>query len=204
MRRVLCAAFVMLALAGCASPSGEAASGFIDGMAARAFIPVTGRSVLLHDSAAAFVIEPGIAVTNAHVADFLGARAVIGRSRDYDLMFFRVENNAAPAVMAPAIGENVIAYGTDLHGGLRVARGVVRGLDMPVETRCRTCNAQTGFVYIGDAGPGFSGGPVLDAASGALVGITFGYDDVDGQRRMYAYPMSRVRAELDQLLHRLP
>jgi hypothetical protein len=204
MRLALCAAVLMLALAGCASPSGEATTGFIDSTAAHAFIPITGRSVLMKDSAAAFVVEPGIAVTNAHVADFLGARDVIGRSRDYDLLFFRVANNAAPAAAAPVVGEDVIAYGTDLHGTLRMAKGVVCGLDMPVEPRCRTCNVQTGFVYVGDAGPGFSGGPVLDAASGALVGITFGYEDVDGQRRMYAYPMSRVRAELDALLHRLP
>ncbi len=46
-----------------------------------------------------------------------------------------------------------------------------------------------------DAGPGFSGGPVLDA-SGRLVGITFGYKDEGYQRMMYAYDMSRVRAEL--------
>src|SRR5262249_44570393 len=160
-----------------------------------AFIPLDGMSLLLlqRDSAAAFVIEPGIAVTNAHVADFLGKRAVIGRSHDYDLMFFRVQNAAAPPTAAPRIGEEVVAYGHELDGSLRVAHGVVRGIDMPVKARCRTCAVQSSFTFEGNAGPGFSGGPVVDKASGAVVGITFGYDDVGGKRLIYAYPMSRVR-----------
>ncbi len=200
------ALLLTLLLAACGTIAGQKAGGFIDDRIARAFIPVDGKYLLfLPESASAFVIEPGIAVTNAHVADFLGTKPVIGTSRDYDLMFFRVpEATQPPAAGEPSIGERVIAYGHALDGSLRTAEGTVRGLDMPVKSRCRTCMVQSSFVYEAAAGPGFSGGPVVDAASGAVVGITFGYDDVDGKRRMYAYPMSRVRSELAILLHRLP
>ncbi len=68
-------------------------------------------------------------------------------------------------------------------------------LDVPVEPRCARCIVQKAFVYDANAGPGFSGGPVVDADTGALVGITFGYLDPNGRRVMYAYPVSRVRAE---------
>ena len=54
------------------------------------------------------------------------------------------------------------------------------------------------FTFEGDAGPGFSGGPVVDA-KGRLIGITFAYKDVGGRRLIYAYDMSRVQAELDNL-----
>ena len=39
---------------------------------------------------------------------------------------------------------------------------------------CAGCTAPAYFVFAGNAGPGFSGGPVLDG-SGRLLGITFGY-----------------------------
>jgi len=54
------------------------------------------------------------------------------------------------------------------------------------------------FIFAGDAGPGFSGGPVLDH-SGQLIGITFGYRQDGSNRLIYAYPMSRVRAEFSAL-----
>ena len=38
------------------------------------------------------------------------------------------------------------------------------------------CTAPAYFTFAGNAGPGFSGGPVLDG-SGRLIGITFGYKD---------------------------
>ena len=54
------------------------------------------------------------------------------------------------------------------------------------------------FTFEGDAGPGFSGGPVVDA-KGRLVGITFAYKDVGTRRLIYAYDMARVQAELNNL-----
>ena len=54
------------------------------------------------------------------------------------------------------------------------------------------------FMFEANAGPGFSGGPVVDA-QGRLVGITFAYKDEGGKRVMYAYEMSRVQADLEAL-----
>jgi len=87
---------------------------------------------------------------------------------------------------------------------LNEAHGTIEALDVQVEARCETCAPQTAFTYVGDAGPGFSGGPVVDAKSGRVIGITFGFLDPKGRRTMYAYPMSRVRNELATIEHRLP
>ena len=195
----------MLALAGCASPSGERATVFINDDIARAYIPLERTSFLvMGNSGTAVVIAPGVAVTNIHLADVLGKAPVIGQSRNYDLLYFRVGRNTAPPSGAPTVGMRVIAYGTDIHGEPRVAQGVVRGLNQPVEARCATCSVQGAFTFEGNAGPGFSGGPVVDMATGRLVGITFGYTDPDGHRLMYAYPMSRVRNELSSLTGHVP
>jgi hypothetical protein len=64
--------------------------------------------------------------------------------------------------------------------------------------QCAGCGAPAWFNFAGNAGPGFSGGPVLDSA-GRLVGITFGYKDEGRQRLIYAYDMSRVRSEFSAL-----
>jgi S1-C subfamily serine protease len=91
------------------------------------------------------------------------------------------------------VGGEVTAYGQGIDNELRVAHGVVREVQ-----QCTGCSAPAYFTFAGNAGPGFSGGPVLDA-SGRLVGITFGYRDSGAQRLMYAYDMSRVQAELAAL-----
>jgi S1-C subfamily serine protease len=54
------------------------------------------------------------------------------------------------------------------------------------------------FIFTGNAGPGFSGGPVVDGA-GKLIGIVFGYKDQGGKRLIYAYDMARVLAELSRV-----
>ncbi|MEJ0044127.1 MAG: hypothetical protein WDM81_18795 [Rhizomicrobium sp.] len=194
-----------LALGGCATGSGEQSASFINPEVARAYIPLEGRSyVVMESRGAAFVLAPGIAVTNAHNNDFLGDVAIVGASRNYDLLFFRVDRTASPVYGAPSVGERVIAYGQGPHGEVREARGVIGMLNRAVEARCETCIVQSAFIYEGNAGPGFSGGPVVDALSGAIVGITFGYNDENGHRLMYAYPMSRVRNELAAIQGRLP
>ena len=53
--------------------------------------------LVLEGSAAAFVIAPGVAVTNAHNASIIGGAPVIGESRNYDLLFFHVENRTEAA-----------------------------------------------------------------------------------------------------------
>ena len=88
------------------------------------------------------------------------------------------------------IGEAVTAYGQGKVGELRLAQGVVRAIQ-----DCPGCTVPAYFVFAGDAGPGFSGGPVLNA-SGRLIGITFGYKNDGRERLIYAYPMSRVRSRV--------
>ena len=86
------------------------------------------------------------------------------------------------------------AYGQDTDGSLRIAHGVVRQRVMIAGI----CTAPAYFTFAGDAGPGFSGGPVVDG-SGHLVGITFGYKGEGRERLIYAYDMARVRAEFSAL-----
>jgi hypothetical protein len=183
---------VLLMVSGCAASSGAPATAIAQPEIAAAYLPLHGRVHLGLDGAdgAAVVIAPGIAVTNAHNANLLAPKSVIGIRQDYDLLFFRTPKNAAPQTAAPVIGQGVTAYGQGGDSELRVAHGIVREIK-----QCAGCTAPAYFVFAGNAGPGFSGGPVLDG-SGHLVGITFGYKDEGHERLIYAYDMSRVRTEL--------
>jgi Trypsin-like peptidase domain len=163
---------------------------------AAAYLPLHATTHLGLDTqdGAAVVIAPGIAATNAHNANMVDPKDVIGVRQDFDLMFFRTSRTAAPQTGDPAVGQSVIAYGQGGRAELRVARGLVREIHA-----CAGCGpASAYFVFAGNAGPGFSGGPVLDAA-GRLVGITFGYKDQSRVRLIYAYAMSRVMTELSAL-----
>jgi hypothetical protein len=186
---------VLISVGGCAASSGLPATAIPEPEIAAAYMPLHARVHLGIDTAdgAAMVIAPGIAVTNAHNANLLEPKSVIGVRQDYDLLFFRTPRTVAPQTAAPVIGQNVTAYGQGGGRELRLAHGVVREIK-----QCLGCNAPAYFVFAGNAGPGFSGGPVLDR-SGKLVGITFGYKDVGHERLIYAYDMSRVRAELSAL-----
>jgi len=94
----------------------------------------------------------------------------------------------------------VIAYGQGSNQDLREAAGKVVAVDEYVEARCPNCPAQRALVFSADAGGGFSGGPVVDAKTGAVLGITFGYLDSEKGRRMYAYDMDLVMTEMHRLL----
>ena len=186
---------ILLMVSGCAASSGAPATAIAQPEIAAAYLPLHGRVHLGLDGAdgAAVVIAPGIAVTNAHNANLLAPKSVIGVRQDYDLLFFRTPKNAAPQTAAPVVGEGVTAYGQGGDSELRIAHGTVREI-----RQCPGCTAPAYFIFAGNAGPGFSGGPVLDG-DGRLIGITFGYKDEGHERLIYAYDMGRVRAELSAL-----
>ncbi len=189
--------FALLA-AGCATSSGAPATAIAQPDIAAAYLPLHARVHLGMDSAdgAAVVIAPHVAVTNAHNANLLDPKNIIGVRQDYDLLFFRTPRTAQPETAPVAMGQDVIAYGQGADRDLRIAHGVIRSI-----VPCAGCAAPAYFTFAGNAGPGFSGGPVLDG-SGRLIGITFGYKDEHGQRLIYAYDMSRVRAEFSALAKR--
>ena len=188
-------AFLVLALAGCAHSSGQPAARVAEPAIAAAYRPLHGRVHLGVDpvEGAAVVIAPGIAVTNQHNEEMVDARQVIGAAAQSDLLFFRVQTSAMPPRAQPIVGGRVTAYGQGADAELRIAHGVVHD----IATAPGFAIARW-FTFEGDAGPGFSGGPVIDAA-GRLVGITFAYKEEGGKRLIYAYDMARVQAELDNL-----
>ena len=187
--------FLSLSLTACATSSGVPAVRIAEPAIASAYLPLHARIHLGLSSAdgAAVVIAPGIAATNAHNANLVDPRQVIGQVSDYDLLYFRTPAKTVAVDGEPLVGARVTAYGQGVDGELRIAHGVVRAI-----TGCAGCAASAYFTFAGNAGPGFSGGPVVDAA-GRLVGITFGYKDDGTTRLIYAYAMSRVRAEFSTL-----
>ena len=183
------------ALAGCATGYGAVAPAIDQPGIAAAYLPLFARVHLGFDKAAgaAMVIRPGIAVTNAHNDNLLDPKLVIGKAGQSDLLFFRSSGGPPPATAMPVVGEAVTAYGQDTEGKLRLAHGVVRQI-----VRVQGYDSSPYFIFAADAGPGYSGGPVIDP-SGRLIGITFGYKDQGSERLMYAYDMTRVLAELSLL-----
>jgi S1-C subfamily serine protease len=208
----LAVGLAMLGAAACASgPTFTSAVGvqakpMPDWRLQQAFMPLMTKDMAVFERwGAAVVIAPTIAVTNAHNANLLPKDAILATSRDYDLLFFRTDRIVVPAFGTPRVGEDVIAYGQGFDGGTRQAEGIMLGLSDLVIPRCRNCRSQHALVYDAGAGPGFSGGPVVDAQTGAVVGITFGYRDDDERaksRLMYAYDMDLVMAEMHALLPR--
>ncbi|MDE1938752.1 MAG: trypsin-like peptidase domain-containing protein [Alphaproteobacteria bacterium] len=208
MRR-LSIVMVALVLAGCMQPSGEPAKGFISPKIGNVYIPLEGSAYLvLEGDAAAVSLGNNVAVTNAHNANLVDSKMLIGKSTNYDLLFFHTPKATTELPEAPPrVGEMVIAYGQAGGGALRKAEGVITDLNAPVKALCDKCEVQSAFTFKGDAGPGFSGGPVVDATDGHLVGIIFGYVDEPGgpaNRLIYAYTMSRVATELDDVQRKLP
>jgi hypothetical protein len=188
--RLPCLAVLALALglSACGTGSfGTPADRFAFPGLAQSYVPLHSRDWLLgtHDGASV-AIAPGIAVTNAHNANMLDPRSVIGVVDGYDLLYFRTSHIPALQTATPSQGEDVIAYGQGADGKLRISRGVIRQF------------WPAAFGFVSDAGPGFSGGPVLDAKTGALLGITYGYEGNEGapDRLMLAYNMTFVMDRL--------
>ena len=197
------AVFLLAGLSGCIT-SGRESNGFIVPDLKQSYVPLSQRELLVFGKwAAAFTIAPDVAVTNDHNLTLLPRERILARSRDYDLLFFRVESKRPVQLATPAVGEAVIAYGQGGSDELREAKGKIAGLEESLPPRCSDCRPQRVLVFDAEAGKGFSGGPVVDAQSGAVLAITFGYLDgraADGGRRMYAYDVDLVVAEMHRLL----
>ena len=197
----------ILSLLGCGTFEswGQPAQGFLTPAIARAYLPLEGSAYwVLTGRGAGMVVAPGVAVTNAHNANLVDGADVIGISSDYDLLYFRTVRQVPPPQALPGVGEKVIAYGQGEDGTLRMARGVVRWTDAPVVPRCKGCGVQHAFAFAADAGPGFSGGPVVDARNGLMIGLVFGFRDDAPEasgRMMYAYDMRLVMAEMSAVRH---
>jgi S1-C subfamily serine protease len=204
LRRYAFAGLLLLipVLFGCSV--GRPSSGFINARLMDAYIPLSeGRILILNHWAAGFVIAPNVGVTNDHNLNLIPPDRVLARSRDYDLLFFRTDLSMTALAAAARPGEEVIAYGQGREDDLREAKGAVSGLDQSVAPRCPGCRIQRALVFDAEAGGGFSGGPVVDAESGAVLGIVFGYLDGKGEgggRRMYAYDVALVIEEMHRLL----
>jgi len=202
MLRAFLAVSLMLALCACAESSGEPASGFLDTAIAKAYIPLSHRGFLDSVDAAATQVASGVAATNAHNYGLIVPARYIGPVNGYDLIFFKSDGPAPPPVATPYDGERVRAYGQGIDGELRTAEGRIVKAQTNIPPRCTGCPDQTVFTYDAPAGPGFSGGPVVDEKSGALVGITFGYEDKTGGTVMFAYDVNLVLKELAKLERR--
>lgn len=199
------AAALLFLLSGCALP-GRESSAFVTQQIEAAYIPLYKLNFAGGQQAAAVAIAPHLAVTNDHNYGLIPKEEILARSRDFDLLFFRTDRNFAPPIASPRIGEEVVAYGQ--HGRFgrterREADGIIRELDFGLPAHCTDCAPQKAISYDADAGTGFSGGPVVDAKSGALVGVTVAFADGKGERggrRMYAFNIDLVIAEMHRLL----
>src|SRR5262245_60563538 len=190
-------------LGGCVS-TGVRSIAFITPEVSESFIPLyMGTRFGTSRFAAAVVVAPNIAVTNDHNLNLVSPDMVLARSPAYDLLFFRTERTHAVPITSPSVGQVVIAYGQNGRNGRREAKGIVRELDARALALCADCPERPTITYDAQAGEGFSGGPVVDVASGGVVGITVGYLDgaaENGGRRMYAMDIDFVMAEMRRLI----
>ena len=204
MRRYGFAGLLLLVpvLLGCSA--GRPSAGFVNARLMDAYIPLSERRILIFNHwAAGLAVAPNVGVTNDHNLSLIPPDRILARSRDYDLLFFRTDLSMPATTAAARTGEEVIAYGQGRDDELREAKGAVSALDQAVAPRCPGCLMQRVLVFDAEAGGGFSGGPVVDAQSGAVLGVTFGYLDGKGEgggRRMYAYDMALVIGEMHRLL----
>jgi S1-C subfamily serine protease len=204
-RFILFCGFLLFLAAGLsACVEGSLSEAFVDPALAASYMNLKPTSPPLNGpGGAAFVVAPRIAVTNAHNSNLVAGEDILARSSRLDILFFRTTRTQAVRIAQPRIGQEVVAYG---HGGneeRREAQGSIEVLPVTPEN-CPACPPETGFGYRAPGGPGFSGGPVTDAETGAVLGITFAFIESpleSGESRlMLAHSMAQIRSEMEQLL----
>ena len=192
-----------LVLAGCSSAAQTLSTRFLTSQLNEAFIPLHAIGGIGIRYAAAVAIAPNVAVTNDHNANLVAENLVLAHSRDYDLLFFRTDRAPVPTAH-PSVGQQVIAYGQYGRRRRREAPGIIRDVETYIQPPgCPECSMQKTMVYDAEGGCGFSGGPVVDAMSGEVLGITAFLENgaaQNGGRRMYAYDIDLVLAEMHKLL----
>lgn len=180
------------------------------------YLAIITGSALFAGTGSALVLRQGLAVTCGHVVAERGrltARSrrglvelrVLGRSRRLDLAALAVPDGLGRplTIGAAARGQEVWAMGTTTGGLAPTAAGRVETERATAWLDRRDGPGHAGLMYAAEAGPGYSGGPVVDAA-GALVGLTEGiYTQLFGESpatwprlpRLFAYHAADVLAE---------
>lgn len=187
------------------------------------YLAIVGGMGLLGGTGSALVLRPGLAVTSAHVVashESFTALSTIGSvrvtvlavSQRLDLAVLSVPSHVGRLlpVRDAEVGDTVWAMGTTTGGNAPTARGTVETTSARVclEADCDGNGPfQEGLMFAAPAGPGYSGGPVVDSC-GNVVGLTEGiYTRMFGdwparwpfQPRMFAYRMGDVLREAERL-----
>ncbi len=205
----------------CALPF-NAASGTPLRAVADNYLAIVGGLGLFGGNGSALVLRPGLAVTSAHVVAHHGRWTALSSVGQVQVMVRAVSQRLDLAVLSvPAhvgrllairdaeAGETVWAMGTTTGGNAPTAVGIVETTSARVclEADCDSGPFQEGLMFAAPAGPGYSGGPVVDRC-GNVVGLTEGiYTRMFGecparwpfQPRMFAYRMADVLREAERL-----
>jgi hypothetical protein len=202
LRLLNCCLVLVVGACVAACSSGSLSAGIRDVNLAQAYIELPKPDSMLAGGAAV-VIAPGIAVTNRHNANLVPPDDILATSDRFDILFYRTARKAPALKTAePGIGREVVAYGQGADDSLREASGPIELIE-PGYDECPGCPQGTAFAYRAPAGPGFSGRPVTDAETGAILGLTFA--DIDSPieagepRLMLAHSMAQIRAEMERL-----
>lgn len=186
------------------------------------YLGLVGGIGLFGSTGSVVILRPGLAVTSAHVVRCHGRLTAFSVAGSVELVVEAVSDRLDLAVLAsppglgralavaePRRGDRVWAMGTTTGTLPPTACGVVETTSASVclEAECAKGPFQPGLMYAAGAGPGYSGGPVVDDA-GNLVGLTEGiYTRMFGalpaswprQPRMFAYRAGDVVAEVERL-----
>lgn len=226
-------------MVGCATPFDHAKDTPLVRLEDNYISLVSGLPGLNSVMASAVVVAPGIAVTNAHVlkvADQYSGHSASGESFTVDPVAISDRMDLAVLKVPAQVGkpfswarprgsDQVWAMGTTNMMNSPVAVGRVVSADgwacekLAEETAARRgpdrCESPVirGVIYEADAGPGYSGGPLVNA-EGRLIGLTQGtfYEVVDNEgrpvrdapRTMFAYDIEDVLVEVRRLLTTAP